>query len=111
MTIEDSDVVDFVLIDKASGEVTLSISDHLPWDSGEGRHLELLQCKLNAYLRFIESGELLESCPKAIGRNVVINLVGKDPLGSQAKIFFAKAVTAVSDAGYQLQFQLYSENQ
>jgi hypothetical protein len=59
MSIEQTNTVDFVTLDETSGETLLTISDHLAWDENEGAHLELLQSKLNAYLRFIESGELI----------------------------------------------------
>jgi len=35
MTIEQLNVVDFTSIDKASGDVWLTITDHLPWDKDE----------------------------------------------------------------------------
>jgi hypothetical protein len=47
MSIEQIDVVDFVSIDKNSGDAWLTISDHLTWDRNEGEHLLLLQNKLN----------------------------------------------------------------
>ncbi len=50
MSIEQTEIVDFVNIDRKSGDVWLTISDHLPGDHGEGEHLVLLQNKLNAYL-------------------------------------------------------------
>ena len=45
------------------------------WDDSE--HLLLLQEKLNSYLAFIESGEIYESYPRAMGRQLVIDLVLK----------------------------------
>ena len=79
MSIDQTDVIDLAAIDRASGDLWLTISDHLPWDKNEGDHLILLQNKLNAYLRFIESGEVFKKVPAAEGRNIVINLVGKFP--------------------------------
>jgi hypothetical protein len=67
MSIEQTDTVDFLSIKKDSGEAWLTISDHLDWDQEEDRHLFLLQDKLNAYLRFIESGEMVERFPKPRG--------------------------------------------
>ncbi len=61
MAIEKSNIVDAVGIEKTTGDVVLTIADYLDWETSEAQHLELLQEKLNAYLRFIESGELLES--------------------------------------------------
>jgi hypothetical protein len=42
MSIEQTDVVDFVGIDKKSGDALLTISDHLAWDQDEDEHLLLL---------------------------------------------------------------------
>jgi len=90
--------------------VWLTISDHLDWDLEEKKHLLLLQNKLNAYLRFVESGEILRKFPKAKGRNVVINLVGKFPLSEKADEFFEKVRDTLRDAGLKLQFKLLRPN-
>jgi hypothetical protein len=110
MSIEQTDIVDFVNLDEKSGDVLLTISDHLAWDENEGAHLELLQSKLNAYLRFIESGELVREFPHVKGRNVVIDLVGKFPLSEQAKLFIGKVNEAIRDAGFRLQFKVHPSN-
>lgn len=110
MTIDQADIIDFATIDKASGDLLLAISDHLPWGEDEGKHLILLQSKLNAYLRFIESGEIFEKVPEARGRGIVINVVGKFPLSREADIFFGKARAAVEGAGFRLQFNLLRPN-
>jgi hypothetical protein len=104
MSVDQTDKVDFITIDNASGDLWLTISDHLPWDENEGDHLILLQDKLNTYLRFIESGEVFSKVPEARGRNVVINLVGKFPLSQQANLFVGKAQEAIEGAGFRLQF-------
>ncbi len=110
MSVDQTDAIDFATIDKASGDLWLTISDHLPWDENEGNHLVLLQNKLNAYLRFIESGEVLKKVPAAEGRSIVINLVGKFPLSQKADSFFGKAQAAVEGAGLWLQFSLMRPN-
>jgi len=107
MSIEQTDVVDFVSVDKKSGDALLTISDHLAWDQNEEEHLLLLQNKLNAYLRFIESGEVLRKFPEVDGRSVVINVVGQFPLSERASLFFEKASVAIRDAGFKLQFTLF----
>jgi hypothetical protein len=50
MTIDQTDLIDFATIDKASGDLWLTISDHLSWAEDQGKHLILLQSELNAYL-------------------------------------------------------------
>jgi hypothetical protein len=52
MSIDRTDTIDFATIDNVSGDLWLTISDHLPWDENEENHLLLLQNKLNTYLRF-----------------------------------------------------------
>jgi hypothetical protein len=110
MSIEQTNTVDFVTIDKGSGDALLTISDHLPWDENQSEHLELLQSKLNSYLRFIESGELVREFPQLTGRKVVINLIGKFPLSEQASLFISNASVALSNAGFKLQFELHPSN-
>jgi hypothetical protein len=110
MSVEQTETVDFITVDKSSGDICLTISDHLPWDSDEGTHLLMLQNKLNSYLRFIESGEMIEQYPKAKGRRAVINLVGKFPLSDEASRFFNLAREQIERTGYRLQFSLLRPN-
>ena len=104
MSIEQADKIDFVNIEDKTGDVLLSISDHLSWDEGEGQHLLMLQTKLNTYLAFIEGGQMYRQIPEAAGRHVVINLVGKFPLSEEATKFFRLASQAIRDAGFSLRF-------
>jgi hypothetical protein len=110
MSIEQEDTIDFVTIDKATGKVWLTISDHLPWLPDEDIHLALLQNKLNSYLRFIESGEIISSVPDAKGREIVIKLIAKFPLSEKANSFFEKARLAIKNAGLRLEFALLRPN-
>ena len=99
MTVENPQVVDFISIDDASGDIVLTITDDLPWDGDHG-HLMALQEKLNGYLSFIESGELLASRPEAAGRRVRISLVHREPLTSIARRFLDTAQAIIADAGF-----------
>jgi hypothetical protein len=110
MSVNQAETIDFATIDEASGDLWLTISDHLAWDENEDGHLVLLQKTLNAYLRFIESGEVLKKVPGAEGRRIVINLVGKFPLSPNAESFFGKARAAIEAAGFRLQFSLMRPN-
>ena len=69
MSVEQTHVVDIVSIDRETGHVILSIGDHLDWSESVG-HKMILQTKLNKYLAFVESGEILEQYPKAKNRPV-----------------------------------------
>jgi hypothetical protein len=110
MSIEQTDTIDFLNIDK-TGDVLLTISDHLDWEGDEESHLLLLQEKLNAYLRFIESGEMLRRYPEAKERSIVIQILSKFPMSKKAEIFFKKACNAIHEAGFQLRFEIFSQNQ
>jgi hypothetical protein len=101
MTVEQIQVVDFVGIDP-SGKAVLTIADHLSWDDIES-HLFTLQEKLNAYLRFIESGEMIEKRPDLAGHAILISVVLKFPIPREADWFFAKTSAAVEAAGFSFE--------
>ena len=62
-------MIDVIGIDRQTGQVVLTISDHLDW-SDSIAHQKILQEKLNRYLAFVESGEIMESYPDAKDRAV-----------------------------------------
>ena len=87
----------------------LTISDHLDWKN-EKEHLVLLQNKLNAYLRFVESGEMADRFPEAGDRAVVFDVVGKFPPSKNAQAFFEHTGRALHQAGFKFQFRLIQPN-
>ena len=98
MTIEQTDVIDFIGKDK-SENIVLTISDHLEWDV-ENEHLYLLQEKLNSYLRFLESGEVYESYEGSKGKKFIINVSCKYPPNKTSEDFLKKAENAINEAGF-----------
>ena len=72
--ISELDTVDILATRPDRSEVILVIVDHLDW-ADVGDHLEHLQDKLAAYLRFIHSGQLAEERPEAATARVVIEVV------------------------------------
>jgi hypothetical protein len=83
MSVLDPDVIDFVGTDRVTGEVVLTVSDHLEWH-GRDEHLPALHSKLEAYLGFVRNGGLAQSYPDAAGRSVRIEIVYQytpDPAG------------------------------
>lgn len=83
MTVEDPDVVDVAGISDASGEVVLTVSDHLSWHDLQG-HSAALEAKLAGYVRFIESGQVLERYPDAHRRGIRIVVAFLHPVPSAA---------------------------
>lgn len=105
MAIDQPDKIDAIGIDNESGNVVLTISDHLPWIGEAEEHRELLRDKLNAYLAFIESGQLIEVYPEAIGKTVAVCVAGKFDLSSIGTEFFANANQVMAGAGVSLRFK------
>lgn len=60
-TVEDADVIDWLAADASNDRILLAVIDR--------EHLFLLQEKLNAYLRFVESGEVFERVQETTGRD------------------------------------------
>ena len=110
MTIEQVNVVDAIGVDKCSGEVSLTITDHLQWgeENADRQHCFLLQEKINAYLRFIESGEILENYPDAQGRDIVIDVVGKYPPGEIGERFLAQVSEVLAGVNIKLCFRVFT---
>ena len=109
MSIEQSDVIDTIGVERLSGKLILTIADHLSWDD-EKNHILLLQEKLNTYLRFVESGEVLVSYPDAAGRNVVIDLVCKHAMTEAGRLFVKEAEPILRGAGVELRWRLFPED-
>lgn len=102
MSIEDPNIIDFVSLDP-TGNVFLTISDHLEWDA-DNEHLLLLQEKINSYLGAIESGDLYNKYPKAKGRKLIINLATKHSPNEEGYIFLKKVKTMLGKAGYDFKY-------
>ncbi len=89
MSVDQSNIIDAIGTDNDTNSVILTIIDHLIWDN-EGKHLLILQDKLNTYLSFIESGELEFTYPASIGKKNVIDLVCKFPIDINGIFFSTK---------------------
>ena len=90
MTVEQGDVVDAVGVEKETGLVVLTVSDHLGWED-EAEHLRALREKLNSYLMFIETGQLIENYPEATGRLPRIDVIFRVPPSPSALEFMSNA--------------------
>jgi hypothetical protein len=105
MSLENVNAIDFVSVSPDSGDVTLTITDHLPWVGEDKEHVVLLQKKIERYLRAIESGEIYETFPKARHRTLRIEVVGKFPLTDFAKSFYDYAEPFAAEVGTTLNFR------
>jgi hypothetical protein len=109
VTVQDENVVDIVSINEARSAVVLTVSDHLDWSDTE-RHQTVLQTKLNRYLAFVESGELLERHPASKGLAVVFVIVFKFKPDRKAEAFLSRAKETVKSAGFSLKTEVFAES-
>jgi hypothetical protein len=107
VSIEQLDVIDIVGTDRMTGHVVLTISDHLDWTDTTA-HQTLLQSKLNRYLAFVESGEILEKYPRAKDRPVVFSVVFRFPPDDAGRAFLARARAVIESAGFGLQDEVFT---
>lgn len=96
MSIEQTNSVDAIGIDNDNGFIVLTISDHLEWNE---EHHYLLQEKINSYLSFIESGELVVNYPSAEGKKVLIKIVCMFEPSESSLVFLGKINNALKQDG------------
>ncbi len=109
MSVDNFDVIDIVSIDKRTGDAILTVSDHLDW-SDSIQHQTILQTKFNAYLAFVESGEILTRYPYVAGRSIVFSVVFKFRPDRAGREFLAKAQKVIESAGFCLRYEVFAES-
>jgi len=112
MSILDTKVVDIIAVpDWEPENVVLLITDHLEWGdkAQQGEHLLLLQEKINTYIAFIESGEILESYPPSKGKSPIIRIYGLYELPEQGEFFIDRAAETLKEVGIGLEFVLQED--
>ena len=107
MSIENLDIIDFISND-VSGNVVLTISDHLVWDE-ENEHIFLLQQKFNAYLEFIESDQIDKSVYNIEEKSIVIRLYCKYSPNKEGAWFLDRVEKILNNSGYKFQLKQLNE--
>jgi hypothetical protein len=107
MSIEQTGVIDIISTDRLTGDVVLTVSDHLDWSDSTAHQL-LLQSKLNRYLAFVESGEILESYPNAKDRPIVFSVVFKFPPDASGRSFLTKVKAVIESAGFRWRDEVFT---
>ncbi len=110
MAIDNPNVIDLIGTDRTTGEAVLTISDHLEWDD-RNEHLLILQEKINRYIGFIESGELLENYAGAAGRLIRVEVVCKYPPSEVGERFLNLASETFEKAGWSLTWRWWPSKQ
>jgi hypothetical protein len=106
MSIDQTNVVDFIST-TPDGRIMLTIADHYSWE--EPAHLQLLENKMNAYLSFIESGQIYDDYPYAKGRDLIIQLVMKYAPSVSGVELFEEIEKTINKAGINFQWFVYKK--
>ena len=109
MTVEQTKLIDIISLDKRTGQIRLTVSDHLEWNDST-RHQEILQAKLNAYLAFVESGEILKKYPDAAQRTILFRIVLKFKPDPEGIAFLSRAQKVVEKAGFAFTCDVFAES-
>jgi hypothetical protein len=110
VTLLESVSIDAIGLDRQTGHVIMTIADGLDWEDEE-KHLLLLQGKLNVYLRFVQSGEILESYPQAEGRRITISVVLRCPPPPIGLEFFQEVEKRIAPLGLQLRTKVEPDSE
>lgn len=107
MSVEITEEIDMISESKRTGAVNLIISDHLPWQD-VGVHIAILQRKIERYLRFIQSGEILKMSPFSKDKPKVIQIYFMiDPPAGTATRYLDEVKRQVTRAGIGFQYGLF----
>jgi hypothetical protein len=107
MSVEEIGSIDVISTDEHTGQVILTVSDHLDWHDNL-KHQKVLEAKLNAYLRFVESGEILHRHPAPKGRRITICVVFRFQPDQEALHFLAQVRRVVESAGIAFRYELFA---
>jgi hypothetical protein len=105
LTVDKTDVVDAIGIGRDADDAILTVVDHLEWDDAN-EHLLILQEKLNTYMAFIESGELVKQYPQAAGRRVRIDVCCKFSPSSEGARFLTRVRAIFEGADVALSWRV-----
>ena len=73
MPIEDANTIDIIGFEELSGTVRMIMTEHREWLDIPQMLLQLA-AKVDAYLHYVESGQLIAEEPNYLGRPVVLDL-------------------------------------
>ena len=110
MSVTEPNSIDVVVPDNRDGEVELVVVDQLPWKINEDDHLAMLQEKINTYLAFVETGQLIKEFPTAKDRKIVLKINALYAPSAEGEKFLAVARPTVGYLGIELRFDLWAKD-
>lgn len=107
MSLEQTDKVDAMGLDQRTGHIVLTVADAWNWND-EIPHLLALQEKINAYFKFIETGQVWESCESDPAKILRVNVVFRYPPPASALEFLEKAASAAVQLQVLVSYEVFS---
>ena len=104
MTIDEESKIDRIGTNNSEDIISLLISDHLEWTVKD--KLLMLQNKINAYLAYIESGEILKKYPQAKDCDIIIHLSSLHTPDVEGLDFLQLIKKVIVGAGFDFQWKV-----
>ncbi|SAK78541.1 hypothetical protein AWB79_04912 [Caballeronia hypogeia] len=104
MSLHDVEVIDYIGVNILFKRVYVGIFDDLDWRD-EREHRRLLTKKIDSYIGYIRSGQLLTSYPNVRGYEIAIEYVSTHPMPPAALEFWKSRERILSEAGYKAQIR------
>lgn len=107
MSVDITEAIDMISESKKTGAVQLIISDHLPWED-TGAHIAILQRKIDRYMIFIQSGEILTMSPFSKSKPKVIQVYFMvDPPTGTATKYLSEVKRQIGKAGVGFEWGIF----
>ena len=93
MALSNLNVVDSTSISNEQKRVNLIIVDDISWDTTpdeKKKHIKMVEKKINNYLRYITSGQVLDDYPESVGYGVTIVIQCKYPITVKVREIYSK---------------------
>ncbi|MBL8887436.1 MAG: hypothetical protein JNK16_12315 [Phycisphaerales bacterium] len=107
MGLAKANVIDAAGIEEQTSTIVLTIVDEMDWSDADA-HLRALQDKINAYIAFIESGQMVQAYPDKTWSNVAIDIYPLYEYDSRIREILEKAAKSMADLDVQLRIRPHS---
>jgi hypothetical protein len=100
MSLLDVDSIDYIGVNILFKHVYVGIFDDLDWDD-EAAHCALLTKKIDRYMQYIRSGQILLSYPAVRGYAIVFEYVATRPMTPSAEQFWKTRERIIRASGFE----------
>ena len=101
MSLREVDAIDYIGVNVLFKRVYVGIFDDLDWRE-EQAHQSALTKKIDRYISYLRSGQLLVNYPKVRGYEIAIEYVSTHPMTSAAVQFWKTRERVIAESGYKV---------